>query len=158
MKQKQNWCSCIMQWQVVAILVAMPYYAEQEHDSCGLIKVRDEMEQHNTANLMEFQVNEDPESEQMMGYEDTSEYENIDTMGIETEIVASFQEAFERRNTTEFPLSESSASEEIITFENNAENGAMVPISADHELVDPYQEKICPCKWSSRFFNGVSLK
>lgn len=118
----------------------MPYYAEQEHDSCGLIKVRDEMEQHSTATLMEFQVNEVPESEEMMGYEDTSEYETIDTMGIETEIVDPFQEDFERGNTTEFPLSESSLNEEIITFENNAEQGEMVPISADPELVDPYQE------------------
>jgi len=101
------------------------------------------MDLNSSTNLMEFAVNEGSESEQMMGYEETTEYENIDTMGIETEIVDPFQEDFERGDVTdpmEFPQSERSPNGQIISFDSNTDHSAIDPMPADPELVDSYQE------------------
>ena len=100
----------------------MPYSAPQEHDTTSPAIASEKMELNSATNMMDFTVNHGTESEEMMGYEDISEYENLDTMGIETEIVDPFQEDFERGNVADpmdSPISEGSPNEGIVTFPNN---------------------------------------
>ena len=123
----------------------MPYsdILDLQH-SDSPVEIPEKMELNSAANMMDFSVNHATESEAMMGYEDISEYENLDTMGIETEIVDPFQDDFERGNVTDpmdSPIREHSPS---VSFNNNANISSIGSLSSGTELVDPFQQNYGP--------------